>query len=258
MNYYKIYDSLMSSRQTLNRKSNKDGMLERHHILPKSLGGTNDKNNLVYLTPREHFIAHLLLTKIHGGKDKAKMIFAFAKMCQCNPNQKRTVNSRYFEMSKRLMSLHCSGENSSFYGKTHSNETKKRFSEQKKGANNPMFGKPAPNRGITPAPLSNEAKHRISVAHKGKITSDETKLKMSIAAKGKPKSEEHKKNLSKINKGKTFEEIHGAEFAAEIKQKLSAVHKGKKQKELTCPHCNKAGRGNSMIRWHFDNCRFLP
>lgn len=37
---------------------------ETHHIVPKSLGGTDDKNNLVNLTAREHYIAHLLLVKI--------------------------------------------------------------------------------------------------------------------------------------------------------------------------------------------------
>ena len=89
MNYSNIYNDLIASRRLLNRKSIKNGTLEKHHILPKSLGGTNDKNNLVYLTVREHFVAHLLLTKMYSGKDKAKMIFAFAKMCQCNPNQKR-------------------------------------------------------------------------------------------------------------------------------------------------------------------------
>src|SRR5690606_23020829 len=124
MNYYNIYNSLMSSRKLLNRKSNNDGKLERHHIIPKCMGGTNDKNNLVYLTTKEHFIAHLLLTKIYNGRDKAKMIFAFSKMCQCNPNQKRITNSRYFTLAKKLMFEHCSGENSIWYGKTHSDETK--------------------------------------------------------------------------------------------------------------------------------------
>ena len=199
------------------------------------------------LTTREHFIAHLLLTKMHTGKDKAKMVFAFSKMCQCNPNQKRTVNSRYYELAKQLMSLHCSGENATWYGRTHTAESKKKLSESKKGVNNPMFGKPAPNRGITPKPLSDEAKNRISLAHKGKILSNETKAKMSIAATGKIKSEEHKKKLSEANIGKIATQ--------ETRDKLSAIHKGKKQKELTCPHCGKEGRGSSMIRWHFDKCK---
>jgi hypothetical protein len=248
MNYNNTYNNLMSSRKLLNRKSNKDGMLERHHMLPKSLGGTNDKNNLVYLTPKEHFIAHLLLTKIHTGRDKAKMVYAFAKMCQCNPNQKRTINSRYFEMSKKLMSTYCSGENGSFYGKTHSEEAKRKFSEQKMGENNHRFGKAPWNKGKKLPPISDYQKSIVSKTHKGKITSDETKIKMSIAATGKPKSGEHKKNLSLANIGKTT--------SVETRAKLSKIHKGKQQKPHTCPHCNKEGRGSAMLQWHFDNCRF--
>ena len=25
--------------------------------------------------------------------------------------------------------------------------------------------------------------------------------------------------------------------------------------ERTCPHCNKIGKGSSMLRWHFNNCK---
>lgn len=39
------------------------GIHERHHIIPKSIGGTNDTSNIAILTYREHFIAHWLLTK---------------------------------------------------------------------------------------------------------------------------------------------------------------------------------------------------
>ncbi len=237
----------MSSRQQLDRKSNNDGKLENHHILPRSFGGSNVKANMVMLTTREHFLAHLLLTKIYTGKDKAKMVFAFAKMCQCNPNQQRIVNSRYYELSKQLMSLHCSGENSVWYGKTHSDETKKLISKQKTGEGNPMFGKEPWNKGKKLPPLTQERKDAVSKRHKGKTTSKETKLKMSVAATGKVKSEEHKKKLSDANTGKITSQ--------ETKDKLSAIHKGKKQKELTCPHCNKEGRGSSMIRWHFDKCK---
>lgn len=49
---------------------------ERHHIIPRSLGGTNHRSNLVYLTAREHFIAHLLLTKMVDGDAKFKMYCA--------------------------------------------------------------------------------------------------------------------------------------------------------------------------------------
>ena len=144
------------------------------------------------------------------------------------------------------MSKYCSKENGTFFGKTHSEETKKKLSESKKGENNPMFGKISPNRGITPKPLSDEAKLKISDAHKGKIVSSETKQKISIAAKGKPKSIEHKRKLSEANTGKTASQ--------ETRSKLSEAHKGKKQKLITCPHCLKSG-GTTMHRWHFDNCK---
>jgi hypothetical protein len=34
---------------------------ELHHIIPLCISQTNDKDNLVRLTGREHFIAHVLL-----------------------------------------------------------------------------------------------------------------------------------------------------------------------------------------------------
>lgn len=50
---------------------------ERHHIIPRSLGGSDDPENLVNLTPREHFICHLLLIKMVVNEgDRAKMTLA--------------------------------------------------------------------------------------------------------------------------------------------------------------------------------------
>lgn len=65
MNYSEIYNQLISNRKrnALSAKLT----AERHHIVPVALGGGNEKGNLVRLTPREHFIAHRLLAKIHGG-----------------------------------------------------------------------------------------------------------------------------------------------------------------------------------------------
>jgi hypothetical protein len=56
------------------------GYSEKHHIIPKSLGGCNKRNNLVSLTAREHFICHWLLTKMTTGKDKNKMCMALIMM----------------------------------------------------------------------------------------------------------------------------------------------------------------------------------
>lgn len=60
--YYKrLYKKFIDSRRNLIR----DGYIERHHIKPRGLGGSDESANLVNLTPREHFFAHLLLYKIY-------------------------------------------------------------------------------------------------------------------------------------------------------------------------------------------------
>ena len=50
---------------------------EKHHIIPKSLGGSNETFNIVSLTGREHILCHWLLTKMVTGQNKYKMIHAF-------------------------------------------------------------------------------------------------------------------------------------------------------------------------------------
>jgi hypothetical protein len=47
------------------RGRERHGYMERHHVLPKCMGGSNRKDNLVYLTAKEHFIAHKLLVRMH-------------------------------------------------------------------------------------------------------------------------------------------------------------------------------------------------
>lgn len=74
--------------------------------MPKSLGGTDDKNNLVNLTAREHYIAHLLLVKIAEKKnDKTlygKMLYAFncMKWGRCKGQRSFKFNSRLYEKLK--------------------------------------------------------------------------------------------------------------------------------------------------------------
>ena len=64
MTYSAIYCALISKRLE-NPITKNDCYCETHHIIPKSEGGSNDKSNLVNLTAREHYIAHLLLWKIY-------------------------------------------------------------------------------------------------------------------------------------------------------------------------------------------------
>ena len=99
-NYLKHYDQLCSTRKQLNRSKSNDVYYENHHIQPRSLGGNNDQSNLVLLTAREHFIAHLLLYnhyKITGGVSFRKMAFALVSMASTYKKFKRaTMSSRQY------------------------------------------------------------------------------------------------------------------------------------------------------------------
>lgn len=58
MNYEKIYNQIIERAKLSNRIKSKENYFEKHHIIPKCLGGDNEKENLVLLTAREHFICH--------------------------------------------------------------------------------------------------------------------------------------------------------------------------------------------------------
>lgn len=65
MNYIRIYEAFIKDRRA--KEPTLAGYTERHHILPRSLGGVDEPDNLIKLTPEDHYFAHLLLAKIHGG-----------------------------------------------------------------------------------------------------------------------------------------------------------------------------------------------
>lgn len=75
-----------------------EGFIEKHHIIPLCMGGTNDITNLVALPSRAHFIAHALLHKSYP--DNTKLAHAFAMMAVNNKFQNRKVSSRLYELSK--------------------------------------------------------------------------------------------------------------------------------------------------------------
>lgn len=132
---------------------------ERHHIIPKCLGGSNAKNNIAKLTAREHYVCHILLTKMFdSGAYKAKMVFALMRMRNTSRYHKREyLNSKNFSYVKEIISKNMSGKNNPsygkglfgkdnpFYGKTHSKEVIEAIRENSRkhsaGSNNPFYGK---------------------------------------------------------------------------------------------------------------------
>ena len=159
--YKKWYDAIIKKAQ--NRKL--DSYSELHHIIPRSLGGSDSTDNLISLTAREHFVCHILLTKFTEGQDRNKMLHAAILMKSANTYQDRYFNSRLYETVRRdyaeKRSLDQQGIGNSYYGKKHSDETRAKMSASKKklygNGNHPHIG----------MKRSDEVKRNISLARKG-------------------------------------------------------------------------------------------
>lgn len=155
MNYKLIYEKLISKARIKNINSE---YYEKHHIIPKSLGGGNEITNIVKLTPREHFIAHLLLSKIYGGK----MTYTLFLMSTRNGYTNRTYENarliflkklsckdRAKSISKALKNRKKTEEHKKNWKLSRTNgagwicteKTKNKISTLMKGNLNPMFNK---------------------------------------------------------------------------------------------------------------------
>ncbi|NLH94276.1 MAG: HNH endonuclease [Candidatus Cloacimonetes bacterium] len=99
MNYSEHYSRLINHA----RNREVSGYSEKHHVLPRCMGGTDDRENLVRLTAREHFVAHQLLVKMYPGV--GNLIFAVMAMCR-DPHGKRVTN-RLYSWLREAHSVHC-------------------------------------------------------------------------------------------------------------------------------------------------------
>jgi hypothetical protein len=98
MDYKKIYDNLILKAQ--NRIIDDGIYVEKHHIIPKCIDKTKikDKNNIVKLLGREHFIAHLLLFKIYNLDNR--LLSAIWLMCNVK-NKQYKVNNKIYEIIRK-------------------------------------------------------------------------------------------------------------------------------------------------------------
>jgi hypothetical protein len=215
--YYQWYQSLVLKAK--NRKLDSAVYKESHHIIPKCLGGDNSESNLIELTLREHYIAHLLLSKMYGGEAKRKMYYGLWMMLL----QGKKRGSRVFEMYREKyieVSLKTQivtdetrrkiSERTTGVPKT---KTKKLMNLHKSmvdkmtGSGNPMYG----------LKQSEDTKKLISEANKGKKRTEEQKQKMSERFKGR-----------KLPPGTHFGEknpMFGKKHSEETRRKISEAGK---------------------------------
>lgn len=122
--YYQIIESA--------RQNPPSGYYENHHIIPRSLGGSNDPENIVSLTARQHFICHMLLTKMTKGQARYKMAYAIKAMAMTNKRPDRYINARLYEYLKPLVAEAISQNNTGQAGKPKPAEQRRKMSESAK------------------------------------------------------------------------------------------------------------------------------
>ena len=175
MNHQKIYENLIQKAKNEHRQKGKNVYYENHHILPSCLDGTNDEDNLVFLTAKEHFIAHKLLTKIYAKN--ISITRAFNLMVHMNKD-KYALSSRDYAYAVELYRSCPVSEETKEKIRQHGNKGRKFSQEFKdkisktmkekelfKGEKNPMYGKKH----------SEESLHKM----RNRVFSEESKLLMS-------------------------------------------------------------------------------
>lgn len=245
MNKYQTWYKQITERGQIRSRDPKH---ENHHIIPKSLGGPNKKENITNVTAREHFICHWLLTKIHPTGDAHwKMLNAIRIMRAENAAQTRyhtKITSRvYAKLKEEYAVLN---------------------SKARKGSGNGMFGKKQ----------TVEAKRKISEANSGRVQPEHEKQKQIAAITGRtrnPFSDEWKEKMAEAKRGsnnhrfgvkasdETREKLRqkklGTKQSPETIAKKAAAIRGMKREKKECPHCKKLVAVNGLARWHGEKCK---
>ena len=153
MDYQRIYNQIIERAKTRQL----DCYKEKHHIIPKCMGGSNDKTNLVELTAREHFLCHRLLCIMYPEDRKLK--YALVLMNIGKQKYKEVdyqISSRVYEGLKIEHSLLMRGNKG--LGRPRTEEEKRNIGEKNKHNKPKGFGKKPKDFG-----------KKISESHKTRI-----------------------------------------------------------------------------------------
>lgn len=256
MNYQRIYDQIIEQAKSQNRKRFKIDdpdyvYYEEHHIIPRCepFCGNNKKGNKVFLTAREHFICHRLLTFIydgHSGLFKAYYFMAHAK----SDNQERdfNVSAREFERLRIQFSLNQTGDKNHNYnkkGELHYNYN----SHINKGVPKSLESIQLRKETLDKKPfLTCEWCNLITNNHSffKRYHGDCCKLNPNRIVIIKPKIT-CPWCLKEGNDNSGFKSMHFNNCPKNPDYRLE-------DHQLTCPWCGKVGLGIGMKSKHFDNC----
>lgn len=209
--YSKHYFLLIEKAKLRNWNRKSSTNLEKHHINPRCFGG----KKVVFLTCREHYIAHLLLTKCYAGKRKAKMVHALFRMAFGRQGKKLNISSRQYEYIRKI---YCEARKQLRLGTTHLQKTKDKISKGNKGKKRTEKQKENQSKIMTgkylgiPKPKGFGAK--VSRGLKGKYVGD-----------NRPWQDKINKNPEKI--AKTAAKHRGMKRNAKVRKNMSLAKQGK-------------------------------
>lgn len=123
MTYKEFIDNILSSR---GRFGLINEYKERHHIIPRCMNGSDDKENLIDLTAEEHFRAHELLAKENPDNLSLQYALVFTIVAnKSNPNRyKPTKDEKDYinELNRKINSI--KGKNRKLYHHKDTHELK--------------------------------------------------------------------------------------------------------------------------------------
>ena len=227
--YSKVYFSTIE--KAVQRGWKKAQGRERHHIIPQSLGGSNDKNNLVYLSCREHFLCHWLLVKITEGEAYHKMVYALMGMRAENEHQERYQTIFTARVYEKYRIEHAEYHSKLMKSKNLVPWNKGGGTLTEEQLENVRYA--ARNRNIDPIKQAEGQQKRVAKIL-GQKRTDETKRLMSLASKGKPKgpmSEEQKQARSITMTGQKKTKSHATNVANAVLGNIS-INKDNTEKKV--------------------------
>lgn len=212
MNYKSIYDSIITKSKGRWKITH---IHENHHILPKCMGGTDDKDNIAILTAREHYICHWLLVKIYPSNNS--LFYAFNMMTVRNDLQSRS--GKRYEYHRRMLAERMSETQSGRIYVTNGIDNKRTKGEIPEGY---TLGRTLSN---------NHLESIKAVDRKGKsIHSEETKQSMSIRMSGSNNPFYGKSHSKKTRE--TISKANSRPASEERKQKVSDSARIKREKNM--------------------------
>lgn len=140
-----------------------DGYSEKHHIIPKSMGGTDSRDNLIALTPRQHFVAHWMLWKTYGGS-MGRAFFMMSNFGKYGKVSSKTYAMAREDYSKQVVIQMANKPNIPAFTPEH----RAKLSQAKLGRK-----------------LSPQHRENVRLAALGRKCSEETKMKISNTKKQK-------------------------------------------------------------------------